>query len=153
MCTAGDLASELCTVHARETARSAGSRLAGRAGGAVIRIVTHPTRGGPSLTHLPLGVDAEPLGAHPVPGEEATGVDGDAGDQARDEQLGRGRPDVGAADVGRLVDHDLVAAQRDRKAVAPGRRHPHGLHQMNSSWAPSVMSMKSVALMIASTPS
>ena len=47
----------------------------------------------------------------------------------------------------------IVTYPSDREAVAAGRRHPHGLHQMNSSWAPSVMSMKSVALMIASTPS
>src|SRR4029078_372444 len=143
MCTAGDLASELCTGHARETARSAGSRLAGRAGGAVIRIVTPPTRAGlPSpishsastrspSAHTPCRARKRP--AYTATQETRPETNSPAGGGPMSapppaDTVVRVAPMGGAADVGGLVTHDLVAAQRDRKAVAPGRCHPHGLH-------------------------
>ena len=68
--------------------------------------------------HLEAGVDAEPVGGEAVSGEVAPGVEGDAGGEARDQQLGGGRGGVLAAGVCRLVDRQGVASHRDAEAIA-----------------------------------
>jgi hypothetical protein len=68
--------------------------------------------------HLEAGVDAESVGGEAVSGEVAPGVEGDAGGEARDQQLGGGRGGVLPAGVGGLVDRQGVAAHRDGEAIA-----------------------------------